>query len=76
VNTLRAALEQVQHSQVIYIEVDHWSDFPHVAWDLLQSEEQRNLDKHFHRCNGAAPYVKGQSSLPPAIPKVGAHWST
>jgi hypothetical protein len=70
---MRHALESVRQSQVVYIEVEHWTDFPHVPWGVLEEGDRALLDKHFRRCNGAAPYITGQKRLPPRIPSSGAY---
>ena len=70
---LRQALDTAAASQVVYIEVDHWTDFPHAGWGLLNQDEQRRLDKHFRRCYAVGPYIKGAKQLPPTVPGRGAY---
>lgn len=65
VSKLRAALQERQYTQAVYIEVDHWTDFPHVPWPLLNEQEQAGLNAHFRRCYAVGPYVKGERELPP-----------
>ena len=70
---LRELLEASRESQVIYLEVEHWMDFPHIEWKHLHSSEMSRLNKHFHRCTGVAPYVRGERQLPPDVPAKGAY---
>lgn len=66
-------LERMQQSQVVYIEVSHWTLFPDVPWNLLDAGEQHLLNGHFESCRSMGPYIKGERSLPPAIPQKGPY---
>ena len=68
VDRLREALNSKHDSQIVYLEVEHWTDFPHVPWGLLSQLERDRLDAHFRRCSIVAPYVTGQRKLPPPLP--------
>jgi hypothetical protein len=67
---MRQRLQQLRGAQLVYFKVSHWSAFPHVRWDSLAPHELQALERHFHRCPGIAPYIRGERKLPPDIPTV------
>jgi len=68
VEQLRDSLSRAHNaSQVVYVEVEHWTAFPHVRWEHLQPEEQAALQRHFRTCTKIGPYVIGAAQLPPPL---------
>lgn len=66
---LRAALrDKLAGSQVVYVEVKHWTHFPDVRWNLLLPAEQLHLGQHFSGCGAMEPYIRGGRTLPPPVP--------
>ena len=68
VAALRRELKQLSEQQFVYVAAAHWQEVPHVAWELLQPDEQEHLQQHFSSCSIVAPYVRGEKQLPPHVP--------
>jgi hypothetical protein len=73
VDKLRSHLKQLDSSQIVYLKVSNWTNFPHIEWHDLSDDERKALEAHFRKCPLYADYLRGTRRLPPTVPSVGPY---
>lgn len=70
---MRGLLLLQSYTQIVYLKVPHWTEFPRVGWKQLSKGDRTALEANFKKCPLHADFIRGNRKLPPPIPGVFAY---